>query len=364
VSHLLELLGRGLDNDLTDLLDRYFWSPPSRPLEQLQASCREFPDLPDLHFQLGLAHLRAVQLDEAIRCLKHACRRKPDYLAARVALASAYDEKGQPLKALEQLKIAGQTHAAEPAILFAMGFCSEKLQRPQDAAEYYRDVIRQHPSFGRARERLAAVAVVLDELDEAIEQYEALRDTQPECTWLHTALAHLYYRKKLYPQAIEEFETAIALEPENWALLDDEVEVLVADGNIRDAIERLHTLVQQQGNFADLQVRLGDLYSRSGDDEAAVRHYHSALRMEPNYLEAKVKLGTHHLICGRWDQAAEAFHDACELNDKALINYVGSRRRKTAPGDEQLRPGRRGRAQQHPAAERDRPPPAEGRGRR
>jgi len=323
VSYLLELLGQGLQSDLGDLLDRYFWSPQTRSIEELEAICAEHCDWPDRQFQLGLAYLRVVRVEQAIGCLRQACRQKPDYLAARLALAAAYEENGQIQQAADHLELANQTHPGEAPVLFALGFCCEKLQRLEDACEYYRDAIAQDTSLRRARERLAAAAVVLGNLDEAIEQYEALRNLQPDQVWLRTALAHLYYRRALYPQAIEEFETAIAMAPENWALVDDEVEALVADGHIREAIEKLHILVTEQGSFADLQVRLGDLYGQIGEDPAALKHYHAALEIEPGYLEARVKLGTQHLACGRWEEAAEAFHEAAELNDRALTNYVG-----------------------------------------
>ena len=156
---------------------------------------------------------------------------------------------------------------------------------------------------------------------------------QPGKTSVRTALAHLYHRAGEYDHAIEEYENAIALEPENWSLMDDEVESLVAAGRVPEAIERLHDLLQQQGEFPDLHVRLGDLYDETGNDEAALKHYHTALNIQPNFLEANVKLGTHHLICGRWDQAADAFHAAAELNDHALLSYVGLGVAQAASGD-------------------------------
>ena len=323
MSYLLELLGKGLDSDVGDILDRHFWCPQATNIERLKAECSEHPECPDLHLQLGLAQLRAVQLAEAIGYLKQACRHKPDYLAARLALAAALDSKGAPAAALEHLEVANQYHGGEPEILFAIGFCHERLLHPRKAAEYYRDVVALEGTFTPARERLAAVCVVTNDLDGAIRQYECLRDGEPSKTWIRLALGHLYYRAGRYHEAIEEYETTIAMEPENWSLVDDEVEVLVADGRIREAIERLNVLVEQQGQFPDLHVRLADLYSQVGDDKVAAKHYRRALELQPNYLEATVKLGTHHLICGRWDQASEAFHQASELNDKVLLSYVG-----------------------------------------
>jgi len=305
------------------MLDRYFWSPSAKGLNELEACCREHPDWPDIQCQLGLAHLRAMRTDQAIQHLWQACRQNPDYLAGRVALAAAYEESGQPQRALEQLKIANQIRPGEAPILFAIGFCCEKLQRPEDAAEYYRDAVARDASFTPARERLAVVGVVLGQSEEAIEQYEIMRHEEPHQTWVHSALAHLYYRCGRYPEAIEEFETAISMEPQNWALMDDAVEALVAGGQVREAIDRLHVLAKQQGPFADIYVRLGDLYTQVNDDSAAQKYYEAALQMHPGYLEATAKLGNHHLDCGRWDQAAEAFHQAAEINDRAMTNYVG-----------------------------------------
>ena len=299
MSCLLEIFGRGLNSDLADLLDRYFWSPPSQSLQQLHDHCQQHPDWPDIRLQLGLAYLRAMQFDEAIEHLSQACRHKADYLPARLALASAYDQKAQPEKVMEHLEIANQTHPGEVPVLFAIGFCLEKLQQPAQAAEYYRDTIQKDPDFYPARERLAAVAVFLENLPEAIEQYQALRDSRPQETWLRSALAHLHYRAGRYAQSVEEFENAIALEPENWSLVDDEVESLVGDGLLREAIERLHTLIETKGSFADLHCRLADLYSQVGDDEAAMEHYRTAMDLQPHYLEALAKLGLGDKLSGK-----------------------------------------------------------------
>lgn len=323
MSHLLEMLGRGLDSDLGDVLDRYFWSPAGSSLQELRQRCREQPDHPELHLQLGLAYLRAMQFEEAVRHLTEACRQKPDDLAARMGLAAALAEQGDAARALAQLKVANQTHAGEMPVLFSIGFTLEKLGRPAEAREYYLDAIGRDPSFVPARERLAAVALLLGDLDEAIEQYRALSESDPQESFFRSALAHLYHRAGRRHEAVEAFETAIAMEPENWALMDDGVEALVADGQIREAIERLHLLIEQQGPFADLHVRLADLYGRIGDDDAAMKYYLLALDIQPGYLEATVKLGTHHLVEGRWEEAAEAFHQAAELNDRVLTCYVG-----------------------------------------
>ena len=333
MSNLLEILGRGLGSELGDVLDRYFWPPSGQGAEQFAEACRRDPRRPDGPLAIGLAQLRAARVDDAIVQLSQACRLKPDLLAARLALASAYDEKGQFDKALDQLRLANSTHSGEGPVLFGIGFCLEKLGRPEDAAEYYRDALSKDAAPVAARQRLAAIDVLTGRLDEAIEQYRVLRDMEPQELVYRSALAHLYYRCRRYDEAVDEFETAIAMEPENWALVNDEVEALAADGQFAEAIERLCRLLDEQGPFADLHLRLADLYGRVGDDESAMRNYSAALELQPDYLEAVVKAGAQHLTQGRWEQAAEAFHQAAELNDAMLECYVGMGVAQTAMGD-------------------------------
>lgn len=323
MSYLLELLGRGLDEGIGQLLDRYFWMPQRKSLQQLEQLIQSHSDRADLHLQAGLAYLKSMQVDRAIEHLQQACRYAPDDLAGRLALTSAYEEDNQPARALECLTIANQIKPGEPPILFAIGFCHEKLGNPQRACEYYNDAIARDERFLQARQRLAAVALLLDQTDVALQQYQAIKDLLPDKGWIYAAIAQLHYRMGEYSKAVDEFEIALALEPENWSLADEQVEALLADGQIPQAIERLQELLNRQGPFADLHVRLGDAYSMSGDDAGALNHYHQALELQGDYLEASVKLATHHLSLGRWEEAAELFHRACDINDKLLLNYVG-----------------------------------------
>ncbi len=333
MSHILELLGRGVGEDLGDLLDRYFRVPPGEDIEVLRETCRREPEQGDCRRRLGVACLRAAEPAEAAEHLAAAVAAGPDDLGARLALATARDEQGRPAEALEQLTAAARLRPGEAPILFAKGFCLEKLNRPAKAAEAYTAALAADEDLLAARERLAAIAVLRAEPETAADQYRALRDACPETIGYRAALAHLLYRAGSHAEAVDEYETALAMEPENWALVDDEVEALVAEGEIERALDRLGALIEDQGPFPDLHVRAADLYSRRGDDDAAMAHYHAALNLQPDYLEATVRLGTHHLVNGRWEEAAESFHRAGELNDRVLLCYVGMGVAQAAMGE-------------------------------
>src|SRR5262249_16885544 len=123
--------------------------------------------------------------------------------------------------------------------------------------------------------------------------------------------------------AIQRFEHALTLEPDNWTAHNDAAAAYEQAGLIREAIEHLHVIMESQPELADTRLRLGDLYARVGNDVAATAQYERAVQICPDYLEANVKLGTQHLRGGRYNDASKCFSSALELNDRLLSAYIG-----------------------------------------
>ena len=335
VSILLEVLGRGLGSDLHEMLGRFYWdgklaevgSSPSQPLED---SSRPNPDL-----ESGLAHWRESRLGEAQESLVRACRQDSENIRARAALACVFDEAGDVASALEQLRALDRLKPAEAIIQFSMGLCCERVLPPADAADYYRRAIELDEEFVLARERLAAVRLHAGDTAETIRQYQAICRLVPENTRLRTLLGALLCRAGEYDSAIEEFESAIVMGPDNWALQDVNCLQLVAEGKIHEAIEDTHQAIKMQGPFADLHLRLGDLYSLSSDDALARKHYLKTLDIQPFYLEALIRLATHHLLFGRWEESAETFGRAAELSECVVVDYLGMGVAQAAAGQKE-----------------------------
>jgi tetratricopeptide (TPR) repeat protein len=323
VSHLLEMLGKALDGGLADRLGHYFHTNAALGVDELTARAKAQPLRGDIQVRLGLAYLRAGQGAEAVQQLERACQSAPTDLAAHLALACAREETGQTLEALEEIQQVQRVHGGDPLVTFCLGLMLEKTARPEDAAAAYRQAIEINPELLAARQRLAAIALVNHDLDEAIGQYDWIVQQNPADTQARATLGQLCYRAGDFAEAVRHFEDAIAMEPENWALADEQVEALMAAGRFPEAIERLREMLEMQGDFPDLHLRLADLYDRVGQDEQAQLHYQAALDLQPNYLEALVRLGTHHLMHGRWAEASEAFAGAVELNDALMTAYVG-----------------------------------------
>ena len=335
MSYLLELLGRGLESEIGDVLGRIYGPASTSPLEQLQCNVRNHPERWDFRRELGIRHLLAADIPEAIGQLSIACQLAGGDVPARAALAAA-DEAGSAVEdASRQLELLVVDAPHEPNLLYSLGSCYERLQRPQEAAACYRRAIATESRFNAARERLAAISLLTGDDAEAAAQLEHLRKTVADETWHLSVLGHLYYRRGEFCKAMVNFESAAVAGPENWSLLDDTIEKLIEAKRFSEAMLRLDDLIEKQPCFPDLHVRLGDLYVALGQDDAAMACFVRALELQPDYMEAVIKVGTQHSANGRWEEAAEAFCQAAEINDRCLRSYIGLGVSQLAAGKEE-----------------------------
>ncbi len=323
MSHLLELLGRGLISHLVGAFDAVLETNTDESIEELARSAARRPDDLGIQTRLGGRYLRSDQPTEAAEIFEAVLEKSARHLPARLGMACAMDALGRTSEALEHLRAAQKVDPVSPAILFCLGYCHERQGGEIEAVRYYQEAIGFCPTLRNAHERLAAMYLKEGRTDLAIEHYQTLCELDPHHTDLQLTLANLLLTSGQHREAIRRFEHALSLEPDNWTAHNDIVSAYEEAGLIREAIEHLHKMMQEQPDFPDTRLRLGDLYARVGNDTAATAQYEQAAEMCPDYLEANVKLGTQHLRAGRYADAAKWFSLALEINDRLLSAYVG-----------------------------------------
>jgi tetratricopeptide (TPR) repeat protein len=133
----------------------------------------------------------------------------------------------------------------------------------------------------------------------------------------------LYIAAARYVQAIETFNTAILIHPDNFHAQDDSTDQLIADGELHEALERIEDLLQTEPDRTDLLLKRADVLRMLGATTDAVEQYEEALRLCPDFLEATIKLGTQYLQSDQEQLAAQQFNKAVEINDNIVEAYIG-----------------------------------------
>lgn len=323
MSSLLDMLGRGLDKPFLELI-----LPFGEPLEPQDARrlaeevAQDASHLPN-KLRLGLHYVQSGAYELADTTLREILASDEKNLDAQLGQAAMSLSAGSVEQAATTLRQAYDSGHYDSRVLFGLGYCCERQEQAEQALAYYEEATAERPYLRQVRERMAAIYLRQHDLTKAAEQCAALSKEHPEDVSVYLFVGQLHLQQECYDEAIEAFERAITIEPDNFELHDDYVESLVKSGQLREAIEQMHRLAEEQEGFPDNHVRLADLYCQVANDEAAVQHYHRALELHPGYLEAAVKLGTQHLRMGRFYEAARQFNKAIEINNSLITAYVG-----------------------------------------
>ncbi|MDD5327402.1 MAG: tetratricopeptide repeat protein [Phycisphaerae bacterium] len=315
MSRLLEILGRGMTVDTADLI--WHWlnvvEPPKDDSESTQAQ--------RLDKIIELINNRKTEA--AKEQLRLYLFENPACTHGRLASAAMCLDENRLDSAIKELNSVYLRQPSNTMVLYALGYCYERLGKEAEAAEFYQDCLKFKNYLQLPRQRLAAIYFKNGQLENTITEYELLRSEYPDDLPTLLALGHLYITATKYEKALETFNTAILIHPDNFHVEDDNLDQLIADGRLHEAAEQIGGLLETQSDRADLIVKYADVLSMLGAATEAVSRYEDAIRICPGFLDATVKLGTQYLqICDE-RLAARQFNRAVEINDQIVDSYIG-----------------------------------------
>ncbi len=315
MSRLLEILGRGMTVDTADLI--WHGLKLAGPLKDDS----ELVQMQQLNKVIELMGSRKV--DKAQEQLRLYLFENPTCTRGRLASAAMCMNENQLDNAIKELNSIYLRQPNNTMALYALGHCYERLGKESEAAEFYQDCLKFKNYLQLPRQRLAAIYFKNGQLEKTITEYELLRNEYPDDLLTLLELGHLYIAGAKYVKAVEIFNTAILIHPDNFHAEDESLDQLIADGQLHKAAEQIEDLLAVQPERADLLVKYADVLSMLGATAEAVSHYEDAIHLCPGFLDATIKLGTHYLQIGDERLAAQQFNRAMEINDQIVDSYIG-----------------------------------------
>ena len=318
MSRLLEIFGAALKFDTADLIWNWLDIVLSGRKEE---SWQGGTHLKELQEVVALINERKV--DSAEKKLLSYMAENPACPNGRMAYAAICISEGKIDLALKQLYEVYHKHPNNTMALYALGHCNELKGCEADAIAFYQDCIKFKSYLLLPRQRLAAIYFKNGQLDKVIQEYEALRQDNPADIPVLVTLGCLYIEAVRYQEAVDTFNTAILIHPDNFDDSDNQTEQLITDGCLEEASQRLENLIAELPERADLLVRYGDCLSMLGASAEAISQYEQAIELRPDFLEATIKLGTELVQAGNAVAAAIQFNKAFEINEQIIDAYIG-----------------------------------------
>ncbi len=315
MSRLLEILGRGMTVDITDLI--WHWLRATEPPKNDNESSQ--PQRLDKVIEL----MNNRKVETAAEQLRLYLFENPSCARGRLASAAICLHQNRLDSAIEELNSVYSRQPNNTMALFALGHCYERLGKESEAVEFYQDCLKFKNYLQLPRQRLAAIYFKNGQMEKTTAEYELLRNEYPDDLPTLLTLGHLYLAGAKYVKGIETFNTAILIHPDNFHADDDCLDGLIAAGQLHEAAEQLENLIETQPDRADLLVKYADVLGMLGATEEAVSRYEDAIRICPGFLDATIKLGTHYLQMCDERLAAQQFNRAVEINDQIVDSYIG-----------------------------------------
>jgi tetratricopeptide (TPR) repeat protein len=315
MSQLLEILGRAITVDTAELL--WHW------LDTVQTHTPAQENSHKLYEIIDQARDNPAKIDKAAEQLRLYLFDNPSCVYGRMAAAAIHIHENRIEQAVTELNSVYMRQPSNTMALYALGHCYERLGNEAQAVEFYQDCLKFKKYLQLPRQRLAAIYLKNGQLEKTINEYELLKREYPDDIATLTTLGQLYIAVAKYEQAVEIFNTAILIHPDNFNDENDEVQQLMQAGNLDEALDKLDEQLESEPERVDLHAKKADCFAMLGSTSQAIAHYQQALRMRPDLLEANIKLGTQYILAGNNCAAAKQFNIAMEINDRIVDAYMG-----------------------------------------
>lgn len=259
-------------------------------LAEFQKAAAQQPSYAEAHFNIGVVHWKANELEPAINAFRRAVSLKPDSVVYRFRLGQALARAGYD----------------------------------EDAARNLEEAIRLDPSYFQARYQLALLLRKQGDKRKSAEQFAAaqrLKSSRPTTTGMDQS--NLSYQQGMTLLEQGRLDQAIARMTE--ALIEPHNEQ-----NVRSALGIAH---QRKGSFAaalgefrkvialdpgspDAHLNYGTLLMETGDATQAEKEFRTCLEIDPGFVEAHFNLGLLFASKRRWSEAADHLRTALELQPR------------------------------------------------
>jgi tetratricopeptide (TPR) repeat protein len=270
-------------------------SPAGNVLDQAIAEFQKIvalePKSVEDHMVLGQLYSVKHQPDKAEAEFKTAQAIEPESEEVVLNLARLYAESAnlnQAVKVIEAVPVDGRT----PKMEFTLGALYDELKQPKDAIAAYQRAEDLEPGDLQTMDALAQALLNNNQLDEALKEYKALAEADPENSL--EALVHIseIQRKQgQYDEALETIRKARKLDPKSLEAGFNEGLLLDIQGRFDEAAQTYQEMVdatshangayteEEKNNRSIFLERLGGVYLEENKIDGAVAAYQKMIDM-------------------------------------------------------------------------------------
>jgi protein O-mannosyl-transferase len=192
-----------------------------------------------------------------------------------------------------------------------------------DSETFWRDTLRKNPRSALAHNNLGTELERRGRIAEAMEHFDAARAIAPNDPEPHNNLGNMLLRGGHLDEAIESYRRAIQLDPRYVSPLNSLAVALAMKGNYAEAATVLQRALRLDPNDARAHGNLGNALRIRGDLDGAITHYRDAVRLAPSNASLHDSLGDALEAKGLVDEAVDQYEQALRIDAGDPAAHLG-----------------------------------------
>ena len=241
------------------------------------------PGLVRPYNNLGEAHDKLGNYDQAIGEFKEALKINPKYFFGLNNLGNIYGKQGKYEEAISYFQKALYQKSNYSPAHYNIARAYHLVGKKQEAAESYRKAIQFNPYFEQAFYNLAYLSMELSGFDEAIENFNKFIKMQPNHSRAHFGLGNALMVKGQLDLAMLEYRLSGKLDPTFAFPYMNMANIQMQTKNIPAALENYQKALKINPDLSAIHLSLGMIYYQfMNDAPKALGYLKEALRLNPS----------------------------------------------------------------------------------
>ncbi len=232
---------------------------------------------------LGEAHDKLGNFDQAIEEFKGALKINPNYFFGLNNLGNIYGKQGKYVEAINYFQKALDQKSDYSPAHYNIARAYHLVGKKREAAESYRKAIQFNPYFEQAFYNLAYLSMELSGFDEAIENFNKFIKMQPNHSRAHFGLGNALMMKGQLDLAMFEYRISGKLDPTFALPYMNMANIQIQTKNISAAIENYEKALKINPGLPAIHLSLGMIYYQFMNNASkALGYLKEALRLDPS----------------------------------------------------------------------------------
>ena len=207
--------------------------------------------------------------------------------------------------------------AQHPELLdlrMSLGLNDQRLQRHDDAAREFRQILKADPLNVQAHFDLGLSLYELHQTDDATKELQAALAIAPYYTRAEELLGSISLQKGDYGRAQEQFRHILTIDPNDFGAHYNLGALATLHGDWEEGERQLQAAIKADPRDPDAHNVLGSLYLRKVDLDKAASEFQEAIRLRPKFASAHYNLGLAFRKQNRENDAVSEFRRALAID--------------------------------------------------